>query len=651
MKKAMAMLLAVAMLASLTMVSSFAAQDNRKVADGTFTETVYGNNPSIPFSVAVTFENNEIKNIEVVDRGGEFAEYDDIILQSAIDTMIPRIIENQSIGVDSTTGATMSCAGIRSAVRNAITEAGGNPSDWSARPEKSTETVVIEGYDVVVAGLGASGVAAYSSAAQNGAKVLGIEAAARVGGTSSVVSGPMAVNPMDESVYDETAIVDEEAFKELWKTDTEGNAKDALIDIMVENSGDAIDWAIEDLGIGFFPPIAFGYPDLPVWTIYDTMEMSIDQMFVRALDSMKDYNEENNYMLETKATEIMTDENGTVCGVKAVGYDGTIYEIYAPSVILCTGGFGGSSAMTKEAYGYPIRLHGMYQNDGTMLSYAINELNAGTYSMSSAAMCHSGRVPNTLHIEGVDPSHNKTFSNIVNAADILAVNENGERFANEGGYMTIAEAYWLGGTEYYYAIIDQNYLDDIAENGFGDVYMMINSQDFTDSEWYPFISDGTYELKPGEPITDMAELVEGAVAAKDLVKAESVEELAQLLNMPELPDEIEKYNAACEKGADDEFGKDASLLREIDTTGTLYAVKGAPFCYCTNGALDVNENIEVLNAEGNVIPGLYACGIDSMGVLFTDDSGYIDYGGVAHGWCYVSGRIAGENAAAYAMGR
>lgn len=65
--------------------------------------------------------------------------------------------------------------------------------------------------------------------------------------------------------------------------------------------------------------------------------------------------------------------------------------------------------------------------------------------------------------------------------------------------------------------------------------------------------------------------------------------------------------------------------------------------------MDVNENIEVLDADGNVIPGLYACGTDSIGVFFTEETGYIDYGGVAHGWCFTSGKIAGENAAAYGM--
>ena len=79
--------------------------------------------------------------------------------------------------------------------------------------------------------------------------------------------------------------------------------------------------------------------------------------------------------------------------------------------------------MTTEAYGYPIRLHGMYQNDGTMIKAAIDGFNAGTYSMSSAGMCHSGRTANLVRIEGVTPGHNKALSAIANNYDILAVNE------------------------------------------------------------------------------------------------------------------------------------------------------------------------------------------------------------------------------------
>ena len=183
--------------------------------------------------------------------------------------------------------------------------------------------------------------------------------------------------------------------------------------------------------------------------------------------------------------------------------------------------------------------------------------------------------------------------------------------------------------------------------------MMINSQDFSNSEWYPFISENNeYALLENDPITDMDALIEGSIEAKNLYRASTVAELAEMIGAPELVSTVEAYNAACESGEDSEFGKDAMFLRNIDeSSGAVYAIKAAPYCYSTNGALDVNENIEVLDAEGNVIPGLYACGTDSMGVFFTEETGYIDYGGVAHGWCFTSGKIAGANAAAYGMER
>ena len=633
----------------LTLCCGMASAESA-IKDGTYEETVYGNNFTIPFKVAVTFENDEIKAIEVTDRGGEWSEYDDSILQSAIDTFIPRIIEAQSIAVDATTGATMSSAGIRNAVRMAIEEAGGDVKTFQTKPEKNTDTIVIEGYDVVVVGLGASGVMAYCNAADAGAKVLGIDAAARIGGTSTQTSGPMAVNPASESVQSGET-VDAEAFKARWKVDTAGKAKDELIDLIVDKSGETLDYAINELGYSFYPTMPFFFPELSVWAMYNAEEQSIHDMMVNASEGRKALNEKNDYMLELKGKEILKDENGAVAGVKAVAYDGTTYEIYAPAVILCTGGFGGNRQMTAEAYGYPIRLHGMYQNDGTMIAAAIDEFNAGTYSMSSAGMCHSGRTANLVRIEGVTPGHNKALSAIANSYDILAVSENGDRFANEAGSMTVAENYWRGGTEYYYAIVDQAYMDNLKENGFESVYMMINSQDFSNSEWYPNISENyEYALLENDPITDMDTLIEGSIAAKNLYKADTVAELAEIIGAADLAATVEAYNAACESGEDAEFGKEAEFLKKIDeSSGAVYAVKAAPYCYSTNGALNVNVNIEVLDANGNVIPGLYACGTDSMGVFFTDETGYIDYGGVAHGWCFTSGKIAGANAATYGM--
>lgn len=67
------------------------------LADGVYSRTVYGNNYIMPFVVDVTLQGGAIQAIEVTDRGGEYSEYDDAILQSAIDNLIPRIIDAQSL--------------------------------------------------------------------------------------------------------------------------------------------------------------------------------------------------------------------------------------------------------------------------------------------------------------------------------------------------------------------------------------------------------------------------------------------------------------------------------------------------------------------------------------------------------------------------
>ena len=61
----------------------------------------------------------------------------------------------------------------------------------------------------------------------------------------------------------------------------------------------------------------------------------------------------------------------------------------------------------------------------------------------------------------------------------------------------------------------------------------------------------------------------------------------------------------------------------------------------TDGGLAVNEKMEVLNASGNPITGLFAAGSAGQGGLLLFGHGH-------HlGWAFVSGRIAGRSASFY----
>lgn len=636
-------------------ISGTEETEKTAMTPGTYTETVYGNNYSRPFEVTVTLSENAIDDIEVTSIGGETQE----IIQTAIDNLIPRIKENQSLAVDSITGATASSGGIKTAVANAINEAGGDSSEWYTEVSYKTDTVVLDDYDVVVVGLGGSGVSSFLSASESGASVIGVEAAAKVGGTSATIGGPMAINPTNETVQPASGTdgypVDTETFEKQWIQDTNGDAKEECIDLMVNESGSTLDWLIEDYGFSFSPVSSFmGYPYI-LYSSYNSTENTITQQYINALDEACSKNDKNQYLLEVKAESILC-EDGKVTGIEAKGADGTTYEIHAKSVILATGGFGGNAEMTKEYTGNTMNLYGMYQNDGTMLKYAIDNLNADTYNIGTAGIAHAARTTADLKDASIIPSHQKTLDAIVDSTDVLHVDETGKRFCQADGTEDITENAYKAG-DYFWSIISDEYVSDIKENGLNQVYVMLNIQD--ESMTFSAMMDPTVELpeeqakyilQAGDPITDIDEIISIGEEMGIVVEASSIEELSEKINAENLEETVENYNQYAQSGNDPEFNKDAANLKEVSGT-KYYAIKGTGYCYSTCGGLNVNENIEVLDTNGNVIPGLYAVGTDSMGVLLSESTGYIDYGGIDHGWCLTSGKVAGKNAAFYSLNK
>lgn len=145
--------------------------------------------------------------------------------------------------------------------------------------------------------------------------------------------------------------------------------------------------------------------------------------------------------------------------------------------------------------------------------------------------------------------------------------------------------------------------------------------------------------------------MQAGIDAGYIFKADSVAELAALTDMdPDvLVSTVDAYNACCEAGADADFGKDPQWLVKVGG-GPYYAVLGCSFYYTTGGALDINEDLQVLDTGGNPIAGLYAVGTDSMGVLMTNREQYLDYGGAASGWAFTSGRLVGKVLAAKLLG-
>jgi succinate dehydrogenase/fumarate reductase flavoprotein subunit len=96
---------------------------------------------------------------------------------------------------------------------------------------------------------------------------------------------------------------------------------------------------------------------------------------------------------------------------------------------------------------------------------------------------------------------------------------------------------------------------------------------------------------------------------------------------------VERYNSFVDLGADSDFGKPAP--KHKIQTPPFYAAWATPVVHDTRAGLRINGRCQVIDMDGQVIPGLYCAG-ESAG-------GFNQHG---MGRCTTQGYIAGMNAAA-----
>lgn len=106
--------------------------------------------------------------------------------------------------------------------------------------------------------------------------------------------------------------------------------------------------------------------------------------------------------------------------------------------------------------------------------------------------------------------------------------------------------------------------------------------------------------------------------------------------------QVADYNKAVETKKDP-FGKPAEFLQFGVKEGPFYAFRAKVVSLSTLGGLRVNENMQVLDGDYRTIGGLYATGNNAYGFYSTPS--YPPYQGLALGFAYNSGRIAGMEAA------
>ena len=554
----------------------------------------------------------------------------------AIAKMPGEIAESGSIAVDGVSGATATSTAIKEAAAAALTAAGLNPDDYKTAVENNAtaEDSTVDA-DVVVVGAGGAGMTAAITAAAEGKSVVILESQSMVGGNSVRATGGMNAGKtvyQDENEFGESAGVektlktaaekyaDNETITALAKTVSEqwaayqanptgyfdsvelmeldtmiggkGINDPELVETLCANSADAIDW-LDEHGITLHNVSSFGGASVkrihrPVNAEGKTV--SVGSYMIPLL-------QENcekagvKMMLDTTATEILTDANGAAVGVKATGASGETVTVNAKAVVLASGGFGANLDMVvkykPELKGFMTTNAPGIQGQGIEMAQAIG---AATVDMDQIQI-HPTVEANTaaLITEGL------------RGDGAILINEEGQRFIDEVGTRDVVSAAEIAQTgSYSWLVVDQ-------------------------------------------AMADASSVIQGYIKKGYTVTGATYEELGKAMGVDAaaFAETMEKWNGYVEAKNDPDFGR-TSFANPLNTA-PYYAVKVTAGVHHTMGGLKINANTEVLNEKGEVIPGLFAAGEVTGGV-----HGANRLGGNAVADFTVFGRIAGAAASDYA---
>ncbi len=586
-RKLISSFLCLSALAGMTMTAGAA------YTEGTYTGTGTGHNG--PVSVEVTVSADAIEDIQVTE-SAESACIGDV----AAEHVIADVLTYQSLDVDTVSGCTISRMGFLTAITDALSQAGADIDALKAVeiPEKTGEERTID-TDVVVIGAGGAGLTAAIQAAYDGAKVVVLEKLPRVGGSTVTSSAMLVVG--GSKLQEEAGIEDSiENLKEYLKDRSEGIADEEWNNYYAEHINEILDWYL-DLGVNYNKDLILIQGTSTIPRAHMPVE-SGRELIPRLVEEAEKNGVE--ILTETPAVSLIKDESGAVVGVNAEDH-GAAVTVNAKAVIIATGGYGWNADMRAEyapdaADVWPVTSPGS-TGDGIVMG-----TEAGADTVFKGGF---------IGWKVVSPAYGHTTAvgaPIYGAANLI-VNEQGDRFGDES--------------------LDYPFLyDEMVADGSETFYFIFDSGDKETKDLVNNVSDTVNNLELG---------VEAGVA----FKAETLEELAEVSGLADLAQTVEKYNAAIEAGTDEEYGRDTATMIPIQN-GPFYALQCKKAILGTFGGLNTNMTGEVVDAEDNAIPGLYAAGEVANGEFFPK---MYPSSGLALGEAVLFGREAGKSAAAYAL--
>jgi fumarate reductase flavoprotein subunit len=478
------------------------------------------------------------------------------------------------------------------------------------RPIPASKIKTKKTADVVVLGAGLSGFCAALAAAEKGAKVILLEKrntfTAHGGWNASIGDRQHKAQkidiPKDQVMADIMRFGAYHANARLIKLwiDESGRVMDKILD-MADKGG--VKYRVDTDGKEYWP-----YKDFPLpINFMPGMQRSLGRLLEKNVKSAG-----IEVLYETPAVQLIRkDKSSRVTGVIGKGKDGYVQVDAARGVIICTGGYTNNKDMQEKYSPRAVKTintsyeEGSDTGDGIIMGMWVG----GVKQETDCPMLWDGHTPG-------DPMH-MTLAR----QPFLYVNTLGERYANEDapfGYTANQDIEQPGSIKW--TIWDANWNTDkekmhgvICENMHIPVFWNDKSYD----KW----------LKKGV-----------------IVEGNTIEELAAKMGVPKdaFAATVKRYNELTKKGVDEDFGKDPAKLTYIVKPPFGAAKVGAGLLVTLDG-LRINTDLQVLDAKGKPIPGLYAAG-NASGDFFSNDYP-ITTSGVSHGRAYTFGWLAGEKAA------
>lgn len=505
------------------------------------TYSATGNGYHGEMTVNVTIEDGKITDVELGDN-----HETNVVIDRAFPVIRERILEANTADVDSVTAATFSSYAIKTAVADAMQQAGLEaPKVAMQNAEKTATERAAENCDIVIVGGGPAGLAAAVSAKQTNAdkNVILVE-------KLDILSGN---GKFDMNFFD---MINTEAQKAAGNDEWVGEAGLAKFLEEKSSNGESAEriqvWANEEY-------------NLDAWLRAMGVELNYNYGGTNHMAEDNQYSGEVIQAgLEKAAAELGVDvrvgtkgvdlvmEDGACKGVIVTNNAGETYTINAASTIITTGGFCSNKELLAEyAPGYEV--FNTSNQMGTTGDFV------KIFEQNGFKMENMGKMSFFSNI--IVP-----YRDLTGGADMnLLANNEGALLPNKSG-------------------MDRGTM--IKEQPNGAAYYI------TDKTGY----DSFYRIRKH---VGLGYYAEGA----------TLEELAEKLsiNAEGLKASVEQYNADAAAGA--ENAQIAAVpKRALDAEGPYYGVRVEAANHMTKGGVVCNENAQVLNADDTVVPGLYAAG-------------------------------------------